>query len=124
MLDERLHTVLLDLLLTVETEHLLDFQLYRQSMRIPAGLSRNHLSLHRLVARNHILDNTGQHMTDVWLSVCCRRSVIESICLTFFAVLHALFKNILFFPEFFYFFFVFNNISVGRYLIVHMLPPS
>ncbi len=41
LLDEWLQTIFFDLLFSVQTEFLLNFQLYRQSVGIPACFSRN-----------------------------------------------------------------------------------
>ena len=49
--DERIQAVLLDLLLAVQTQHLLDLQLYRKSVGIPAGLSW-YLSLIHILINN------------------------------------------------------------------------
>ena len=123
VLDKRLHAVLLDLLFTVKSKHLLYFQLYRQTMCIPSCLSRNHFPLHRLVTRDHILDDTRQHMADVRLSICSRRAVIEGIGFSFLAVLHTFFEDIIVFPELLDCLFMLYDIPVCKYFIVHRLPP-
>ena len=123
VLDERLHAVLLDLLFAVKAKHLLYFQLYRQTMCIPSCLSRNHLSFHCLVTRNHILNDTCQHMTDMRLSICSRRPVIEGIGFSFLAVLHTFFEDIIVFPELLDCLFMLYDIPVCKYFIVHRLPP-
>ena len=116
--DERLHSVSLDLLLAVQAKLLLHFQFYRQSVGIPAGLTGNHISLHSTVSGDHILDNTGQHMADMGLAVGCGRSVVESVCFAFFAVLHAFFKDMVFFPELFDLFFTVDKIQIRIYLLI------
>ena len=47
-------------------------------MRVPPRLAEDILALHGLVARQHILDDTRQHMADMRLAICCRRAVVES----------------------------------------------
>jgi len=111
-LDEWFKTVFLDLILSVQSEHLLNFQLYRKTMRIPSCLSRNHITFHCAVSRNHILDNTGQNVSDMRLAIGCRRSVIENIIRASFFFIHTLLEDIFVIPEFFNFFFTLNKIHV------------
>ena len=119
VLDERLQTILLNLLLAVQSQHLLYFQLNRKTVGIPSSLSRNHVALHRAVSRNHILDNTGQHMSDVRLAVCGRRSVIECIGRSLLTAVDTLLKNLLIFPELLNVLFTFHEIHVCRNFVVH-----
>ena len=111
--DERIQAVLLDLLLAVQTQHLLDLQLYRKSVGIPAGLSRYHVALHGAVSGDHILDNTGQHMADMGFTIGGRRSVVEGVGLAFLAAVHALLENVIFIPELFNLFLTADEIQVG-----------
>ena len=121
--DERLNPVFLDLILALDADFFFHFQLYRKSVRVPSGLSGHLVSLHGAVARNHILDNTGEHMTDVRLAVCRRRSVIEHIGRTPFPLLYAFFKDMVFFPEFLGFCFPIHKIQVGIYFLIHESVP-
>ena len=121
--DKRYQTIFLDLLLAIQSQHLFYFQLYRKSVGIPSGFTRNHFPLHGMVTRNHILDNTGQYVTDMWLAVCCWRSVIECVSRAFFTIFHTLFKNVVLFPELFHIFFSLNEIEIGRYFLVHTPNP-
>ena len=98
-LDKGLDPVFLDLLLSVNADLLLDLQLHRKSGGIPAGLTDDLESLHGLIPRNHILDDTGQHMTDMGLSVCCRRAVIEGIGGKILLLLDTLLKYLVLVPE-------------------------
>ena len=76
-LDERLNAVLLDLLLPVDADRLLDLQLDGQPMRVPARLAEHLAPLHRLIARQHILDDTRQNVPDMRASIRRRRAVVE-----------------------------------------------
>ena len=76
-LDERLDAVLLDLLLAVDADRLLDLQLDGQSMRVPARLAEHLAPLHRLIARQHILDDTRQNVPDMRAAVRRRRAVVK-----------------------------------------------
>ena len=96
-----LQTILLDLILAVQTKRFLDLKLNRQTVRIPAGLSRNLVALHCAVSRNHILDNTGQYVTDVRLAICSRRTVVECVNVIAVTLFHALFEDVILFPELF-----------------------
>ena len=110
LLDKRLQTVLLDLILSVQAQLLFHFQLDRKSVGIPAGLSWNHISLHGSVSGDHILKYTGLNMADMRFSVGSWRSVIKHIRLASFTHLDALFKNVFICPELFYFFFPFYKL--------------
>ena len=111
-LDERLNTVLLDLLFSVESKKLLNLKLYRKSVGIPTGLTRNHIPLHGAVSRDHILDNTGKYVSDMRFSVCGRRSVIEYVRGSFSAAVDTLFKDLFIFPEFLNLFFPVHKVQV------------
>ena len=104
---------------SVKTEELFHFQLYRQAMVIPAGFARHHLSLHGVVARNHIFDDPGQDMAYMRLSVRGRRSVEEHIGRAAFAVPDALAENIIFLPELPYAVLPFPEAQVCVYSFVH-----
>ena len=103
-IDKWFYTIFFNLIFSVKAEQLFYFQLYRQSVSIPSCLTRNHVALHCTVSRNHILDYTGKYMADVRFAVCSGRSIIECIGFSFFSVLHTFLKDMVFFPEFFYFF--------------------
>ena len=121
--DKWYQTIFFDLFLSVQSQHLLYFQFYRKSMGIPSGFTRYHFSFHSMITRDHIFDNTGQHVTNMWLAVCCWRSVIECVSRTFFTVFHTLFKNVVLFPELLHIFFSLNEIEIGRYFLVHDVFP-
>ena len=122
-IDERCQTVFLDLLLTIQTQQLLNFQLYGKSVSIPACLTGNHISLHGTVSGDHILDGTGLYMTDVGLTVGGRRSVVEGIGLAFLTMLHTFFENVVVFPEFLDGFLTVYEIQACGYLLVHSALP-
>ena len=119
LLDKWLNSVLLDLFLAVKTKFLLNLKLNRKSVSIPSCFSRNHVSLHCTVSRDHILDNSCQNVSDVWLTISGRRSVIECVCLALFTAVHTLFKNLIVFPEFLNFFFAVNKIQIRVNFTIH-----
>ena len=119
LLDKRLHTVSLDLLLAVKTKLFLYFKLYRETMGIPACLTRNHAALHCAVSGDHVFDDTGQYMANVRLSVSGRRSVIKCIGFPFLTTVHTFFKNFVFFPELLNLFFTVHKVQVRIYLLIH-----
>ena len=52
-----------------------------KTVRVPSGLTRHTIyPFIVLVTRNHILDNTGQHMTNMRFSVRSWRSIVKHIC--------------------------------------------
>ena len=125
------HAVALNLLLPVDADLLFDLQLHREAVGIPAGLSRNHPSLHRMVARNHILKGTGLHMSDVGLSVRRGRSVIEDIGGIPLVFRDGLFENPLGPPELLDLFLPLHKVHVGINFFKHIaalplcpLPPA
>ena len=119
VLDERLQTILLDLLLAIQAKHLLYFQLNRKSVGIPACLTRNHAAFHGAVTRDHIFDNTGQYVADMRLAVCGRRAIVEGVGRTLFAGIHTLLENVLIIPELFNFFLSLYKIHICRYFLIH-----
>ena len=119
LLDERLKTVFLDLLLAVKTKHFLYFKLNRQTMCVPASLTRNLIAFHSTVSWYHILDSTSQNVTDMRLAVSRWRSVIENIGLALFTAVNTFFKDIVIVPELFHFFFSLNEVQIGVNLFVH-----
>ena len=81
-------------------------------MCIPACLTGNHSPLHGIVSGDHILYNTGKHMSDVGLTVCCRRSVIECVGRTAFSKLQTLFEDVFILPELLDFFFTLDEVHI------------
>ena len=125
LFDERLDTILLDLRLTVDTEHLLDFQLYRKAVGIPARLKLDVLALHGMVSRDYVLNDTGLNMSDVRLSVCCRRAVIQ--CKIRSSVLFradGLLLDVIFFPEGQHFLLAIDKLHIRRYFFIHSKTSS
>ena len=119
-LDERLQTVFLDLILSVQAEFLLDLQFYRETMCVPSGFSRHHTAFHRAVSRDHILDHSGKHVSDMRFSVCCRRSVVENVLGTSLSLFDTLLEDVVFFPEFLDLFLAADKIHIRGYFLVHV----
>ena len=115
--DERLETVLFDLLLAVEAELLLDFDLDRKTVGIPAGFPGDEIVLHGAVPRDHVLDDTGQDVTDVRFAVRGGRAVIEDVGRTAVLLL-GLLEDVSLVPELCDFVFTLHKIEVrGHFLI-------
>ncbi len=98
-MDERLDTVFFYLFFAVETQLFFDLELNGESVRIPSGFSRHHVSFHGAVSRDHVLYDTRQHMPDMRLSVRGRRSVVKSIDGAAAPLLYALLKYIVLIPK-------------------------
>ena len=124
LLDKGFQTVGFDLFLSVQSQLLLDLQLYRQAMGIPTGFPGNHIAFHGAVAGDHILDDAGEHMTNMRFAVGRGRSVIEGIGGAFLAVFHTLFKDMVLFPEIQYVFFPLDKVQFRRYFFVHAFISS
>ena len=88
-------------------------------MGVPSCLTRNHAALHCTVSRNHILNNTGQHMANVRLAVGGWRSIIKCIGFPFLTAVHTFFKNFVFFPELLDLFFTVHKVQVRIYFLIH-----
>ena len=88
---ELLDPVVLDLLLAGEAELLLDLDLDRQSVRVPAALARHAPTGHRAKARVEVLHHPGDDVADVRHVVRGRRPLVEGELL--FAALVASLKR-------------------------------
>ena len=102
LFDKGLETVCFYLFFSVDADFLLDFELYGETVCVPARFTRNIVALHCAVSRNHIFDDTGQDVADVGLAVCRGRTVIENIGRAF--LLLCLFKDLFVVPELKYLF--------------------
>ena len=120
VLDEGFETVRLNLILAVDAEHLLDLQLDRQTVRVPARFTGDVAALHGLIARDHVLDHAGEHVTDMRLAVCRRRTVVEGEGLAAGAVFAAFFKNVIFLPETPHVLFAADEGKIGGYFLIHL----
>ena len=119
LFNEGFQSVSFNLLFSVKAQKLFHFNFNRKTVGIPARFSRHHIALHCAVSRNHILDNTGENVSDMRFSVCSRRSVIESIGFSFLAVFHTFPENVVVLPEFLYFFFSLYKIKIRTDFLVH-----
>ena len=79
LLDEGRDAVLLDGFLAGEAELLLDIELDRQAVGVPAALARDVVAAHGLVAREDILERPRQHMVDAGPAVRGRRPLVEDV---------------------------------------------
>ena len=93
-------------------------------MCIPAGFSGYFEALHSLVARNHVLYYSGFNMSDMWLSVSSRRSIIEHIGRCILPALYGLFKYLVIIPKFKRSFFTVYELHISFDFSVHYNLPS
>ena len=120
LLNEGLQTILLNLLLAIQAQQFLHFQLNGQAVSIPAGLAGHLIALHGPVAGDHILDNAGLHMADVGLAVGRGGAVIEHVGRPFLAGIDALLKDVAFLPELEHVLLAVNEIEIRVYFLVHL----
>ena len=120
VLDERLKPIGLNLILAVDAEHLLDLELDRQTVRVPARLAGDIVALHGLVARDHIFDDAREDMPDMRLAVCRRGAVIKGEGLAACAVLLALLKNVILLPKAPHILLAADKGEVGGYFLIHL----
>ena len=113
------NAVLLDLLLAIDADLLLHFQLHRKSVGIPAGLSGHHRSLHGMVSGNHILKRTGFYMADMGLSIGRGRSVIENIGRVTLVLLNGLLEDMSLSPEVFDLLLALDKVHIGINFFKH-----
>ena len=118
LLDERLDAVCLDLFLAVDADLLLDFELNRQAVRIPASLSEDLLALHRGEARQHVLDDARQDMADMRLAVGRRRAIVEREGIAALALVDCLLSDVMCFPELADLLLALHEIQVRIYFLI------
>ena len=70
-------SVLLDLFLARDAEFFLDFDLDRESVRVPARFAHHAMSTHGLVAAHEVLAQARDDMMDAGLAVGGGRSFVE-----------------------------------------------
>ena len=119
LLDEGGNAIGLDLLLAVDVQQLFHFQLHGQAVGIPAGLAGDHLPFHGVEPGEQVLKGPGLQVADVGLAVGGGGAVVEDIGVVALALLHALFEDVVFFPEFFRFLLPLHKIQVGGDFLVH-----
>ena len=122
LLDERLDAVVLDLLLAIDADCLLDLKLDGQTVRVPPRLAKHLAPLHRLVARQHILDDARQNVSDVRAAVRRRRTVVERERLAALTLIHRLLCNMILAPKIRNGFLARGKIQIGIYFLVQRNP--
>jgi len=70
--------VLLDLLLGGDAELLLDLELDRQAVAVPARLARHPVAAHRSVAGVDVLEDAGENVVGAGAAVCRGRPLVEA----------------------------------------------
>ena len=86
-------------LLALEAELLLDLDLHRQAVRVPAGLALHVVALHRLVAREEVLEDARDDVVDAGLAVGRGRALVEDEERRVVAALEALLEDVVSLPE-------------------------
>ena len=99
LFNERLDTVFFYFLFAVYAEKFFNFQLHGQTVRIPSRFAQNGISLHYFIARNNILHNARQNVSDVRLTVCRGRTVVKSKYLVGAVFRLGFFENFIFSPK-------------------------
>ena len=123
LLDKGLQTIVHDLFLLVllaDADLFLDFQLHRKTVGVPAGLSGDLLALHRMVAGDHVLDDTRLDVPDVRLSVGGRRTIVEHVDRMTLILLYALLEDSVLLPELCHLVLTLDKVQIGFYLVVHL----
>ena len=121
-LDEWLDAVLLDLLLAVDANRLLDLQLDGQPMCVPARLAEHLAPLHRLIARQHILDDTRQNVPDMRAAVRRRRAVVKRERITALSLVNGTLCNMILAPKIRNGFLARGKIQICIYFFVQRNP--
>ena len=86
--------VALDVLLLGEAELLLDLQLDRQPVTVPARLAVDLAAAHRLEAREHVLEHAREHVVGARAAVGGRRTLVEDERLRPLAAAHRLVEDV------------------------------
>jgi len=89
----------LDLRLVGETEFLFDLDFHRQPMRIPAAAAVNVKTVHRLIARKHILENAREDVVNTRLAVSRGRTLEKDIGRAIFTLIGRLFEHLVHLPK-------------------------
>ena len=71
--------VALDVVLGVEAELLLDLELDRQAVAVPAALAVHVVAAHRPVAREDVLEHAREHVVGAGTAVRGRRTLVEDV---------------------------------------------
>jgi hypothetical protein len=87
-----------DIILVLEPEHLLDFNLHRKSVRIPSRFSGDPVSFHRLVPADQVLQRATHDMMNTRFAVRRWRTLVERKDLLPVAQLYAAAKDIVSVP--------------------------
>src|SRR5207249_4713108 len=99
LLIEFCHTVADDIVLVLEAEHLLDFDLDGKTVRVPSRLPMNLIPAHRLVAADEVLQRPAHDVMDTRPSICRGRALEEGETGLPVARGNALLENLPFLPE-------------------------
>ncbi len=91
--------IFLNFFFVFKTELVFHFNFDRQPMSIPPRLSLHPEPPHGFVAANYILEGTREHVVDSGPAVQGGRSFVKHKIFRFLAIFHALFKNLVLFPE-------------------------
>ena len=81
------------------------------------------MSLHCLISRDHILDYTCENVSDMWLTICCWRAIVECVCWQILCLFNTLLKYLIFFPEVQYLLLSVYEFQFSRNLVVHVVFP-
>ena len=119
-LDKVLHAICFDLFLTIQPQLLFHFQLYGQTMGIPARFTQYVVAIHRFIAREEVFNAASQNMADMRFAIGCGWPVIKRIIRFPFALFLSFFKNVLFLPELQNLFFSLDKVQVGRDFLIHL----
>ena len=119
LFDKGSNAIGLNLVLAVDVQQLFHLQLHRQAVGIPAGLAGDHLTLHCVEPGEQVLKGAGLQVADMRLAVGGGRAVVENIFRVAFALLHAFFKDVIFFPKLFRFLLSLHKIQICGDFLVH-----
>ena len=78
LFNKWLDTVGFNLLFAIDAKEFFYFQLNGQTVSIPTSFAKNVFAFHHLVTWDQVLDGTCQNVTDVWFSVGCWWTIVES----------------------------------------------
>ena len=96
---ERLDPVVLDRLAAADAELLFDLDLDRETVGVPAGAPGYVVTAHRPVAQEHILHDSGEHVTGVGHAIRRWWALVEDEGLFRLAAFQGLLENASVFPE-------------------------
>ena len=118
--DKLVNAIFFYIFFAVEAQTFFNFNFNRQSMSVPASLSKDIVPLHSLKSWDNIFHGSCQNMANVRFAICRWRAVMQNKNLVrIFVLLKSLFDNIVFLPKLCNFFLICHKIKFAFNFAIH-----